>query len=382
MTFDVSRTETFVPFLWILLKSITVLSLFSLISASTLCWDIVDVVRETPNATVGATISTLPAARVWDRLIAVVLLLLVLCERGMDIYVASRSEVSQKVTKKTLTGLNTHIVNDMFVFFCLTYTIKTQRLSVSPCMTGSYGYHLTSGLWFLAGLALFLCETKLKRKVLYHEQDRARRASGNGSTWDAILIASPVLCYMVVVLLMAISLTSPCLHVVYTDMPYAEYCLRLMLYASYVCGRCYAQGTPGDSYVDEIPNLVLFGWLVLLPIAVVYSSLMFSLLAYIRLVAIPSGSRKNTTMLLPSTVMSDTKTIHPTSTTMPNMTSYISSSSTHLEETRSNVAENSADFLAKLQNIEESMQQHLTPSLNSSVPKASFASKRRTAPLF
>jgi hypothetical protein len=149
-----------------------------------------------------------------------------------------------------------------------------------------------------------------------------------------------------------------------------------------VCGRCYAQGTPGDSYVDEIPNLVLFGWLVLLPIAVVYSSLMFSLLAYIRLVAIPSGSRKNTTMLLPSTVMSDTKTIHPTSTTMPNMTSYISSSSTHLEETRSNVAENSADFLAKLQNIEESMQQHLTPSLNSSVPKASFASKRRTAPLF
>jgi hypothetical protein len=381
MTFDVSRTETFVPFLWILLKSITVLSLFSLISTAALCWDVVDVVRETPHATVGATVSTLPATRVWDRLIAVVLLLLVLCERGMDMYVASRSEVSQKVTKKTLTGLNTHIVNDMFVFFCLTYTVKTQRLPVSPCMAGSYGYHLTSGLWCIAGLALFLGETKLKRKMLYHEQERARRASGNGSTLDAIQTASPVLCYVVIVLLMAISLTSPCLHVVYTDMLYAEYCLRLMLYASYVCGRCYTQGTPGDSYVDEIPNLVLFGWLVLLPMAVVYSSLMISLLAYIRLVTTPGSSRKNTNMILPSTVISDTKTIHPTST-MPNMTSYISSSSAHLEETRSNVAENSADFLAKLQNIEESMLQHQTPSLNSSVPKASFASKRRTAPLF
>jgi hypothetical protein len=115
--------------------------------------------------------------------------------------------------------------------------------------------------------------------------------------------------------------------------------------------------------------------------AVVYSSLMISLLAYIRLVTTPGSSRKNTNMILPSTVISDTKTIHPTST-MPNMTSYISSSSAHLEETRSNVAENSADFLAKLQNIEESMLQHQTPSLNSSVPKASFASKRRTAPLF
>jgi len=121
MTFDVSRTKTFVPFLWILLKSITVLSLFSRISAGALCWDVVEVIRETPDATVDATISTLPPTRVWDRLIAVVLLLLVLCERGMEM----RSEVSQKVTKKTLTGLNTHIVNDIFVFFCLVHTIKT-----------------------------------------------------------------------------------------------------------------------------------------------------------------------------------------------------------------------------------------------------------------
>jgi len=380
MTFDVSRTETFVPFLWILLKSITVLSLFSLISAGALCWDVVEVIRETPNATVDATISTLPPTRVWDRLIAVVLILLVLCERGMDMYVASRSEVSQKVTKKTLTGLNTHIVNDIFVFFCLVHTIKTRRLAISPCMAGSYGYQLASGLWFIAGLALFLCETKLKRRVLHHEQERARRGSGNGSMSDIIQTASPVLCYVGVVFLMAISITSPCLYVVYTDMAYTEYCLRLMLYASYVCGRCYTQGTPGESYVDEMPNLVLFGWLVLLPIALVYTSLVVSLAAYIRFVMTPHTFRKNTSMILPSMVMTDTKTIPPA--TMPNMTSYVSSSSAHLEEARSNVTENSADFLAKLQNIEESMLHNMTPPSNSSVPKTSFAAKRRTAPLF
>lgn len=380
MTFDISRTETFVPFLWILLKSLTVLSLLSLLSAGALSWDVVGILRETPNAAADAAVPVSTLVDVWDRLIAVALLLLVLCERGMDIYVASRSEVTQKVTKKTLTGLNTHIVNDIFVFFCLMHTVKKQHLPAPACVAGSYGYLLASGLWFVTGFSLFLFENRLKRKVLYHEQEKTRRCSGSGGTWDLIQTASPVLCYVGVVFLMAISITSPCLHAVYVEMAYAEYCLRLMLYASYVCSRCYTQGIPDESYVDEMPNLVLFGWLVVLPIAFVYTSVAVSLIAYVCLVTTSDNSRRNTGMLLPSLTMPNPTTI--LANVLPNTTSYISASPTHPQETRATVAENTADFLAQLQNIEDSMLQNPALSSNSSVPKASFASKRRTAALF
>jgi len=373
MTFDISKTETFVPFLWILAKTATVITLFSLLSADVLHWKIDNAALSTPDATPMQRISTSAFTDVWDRFIAVLLLLLVLCERGMDMHIANRSEVAQNVTKKTLTGLNTHVLNDIFVFFCIVHSVQTQNIGNSACAVGRYGHLLASGLWFICGFSFFLMETKLKRALLHYDQDKGRRYGSH--TWQA---ASPILCYIGVVLLMALSLTSPCLHQVYFEMTYTEYCLRLILYSLNVCGRCYTQGVPGDSFVHEIPNVVLFGWLVLLPTACVYLSMAVCTAAYLRFVTSLTNSRKNTSMILPIHVTDAPDMIVPIQP-LPYAASF---TAPYTDDSRPNNAESTAEFLAKLQNMEESMMHTRLPAPSPSISKSSLASKRKTATLF
>ena len=269
-----------------------VVSLFSMFSKHALSWD-----RHSTPATPhnGTDSSTGIAADCWhvgalgppqlqdvlDRMLAVVILLLVLCERSMDMYVVSRSDVTQKMARKTLTGLNTHIVSDIFVGFCLLHVVKSQ---VFVCAQG-YGLTLSSCLWFGVGIAFFVYETRLNKKISLHDHDRANRyspqqACSSSSRADALRAVAPFLCYAAGVFLMSISITSPCLHAVYAGMAYSEYCLRLVLYAFYVCARCYTQGVPGDSCIDEIPNLVLFGWIVLIPRPLLYTSVFITVVVY------------------------------------------------------------------------------------------------------
>jgi len=373
MTFDISRTETFVPFLWIILKTITVITLFSLFSADVLRWKVA-IPESHELGAAGIHIS--PLSDAWNRLIAVLLLLLVLCEHGMDMHIVSRSDVTQKVTKKTLTGLNTHIMNDVFGCFGLVYAVGTQQVA---CTQGHNGLLLASGLWFVSGGCLFVMETQIKRKHMHHEQERARRPVWQGADLpEVIQVASPVLCYIGVVFLMAVSVTSPCLHHVYAEMAYSEFCLRLLLYAFYVCGRCYTQGIPGESYIDEMPNLVLFGWLMLLPVALVYTSIAVSVAAYVRLMTSPSTTRKGaSSSLLPSNV---TDIIMPTPA-LP-LAPYTAAIQSHPDSERPKLGENNADLMTQLQNIEKSMQMQQQPTSNFSTTKTSHASKRRTAMLF
>jgi len=91
------------------------------------------------------------------------------------------------------------------------------------------------------------------------------------------------------VFLMSVSVTSLCLHLVYTKMLHVELCFRLLLYAFYVCCHCY-QGMPGESIVKEIPNLVLFGGILLrlLPVLLLYVSMAVTIAAYTRLLSTPT----------------------------------------------------------------------------------------------
>jgi len=290
MTLDITKTETFVPFLWIIFKTMLVVSLFGMFSKHTLSWDRHSTTATAHNGT-DSSAGTAADCRhvgalgpdVLDRMLAVVILLLVLCERSMDMYVVSRSDVTQKMARKTPTGLNTHIVSDIFVGFCLLHVVKSQ---VFVCAQG-YGLTLSSCLWFGVGIAFFVYETRLNKKISLHDHDRAHRyspqlacAPAAGSNADVLRAVAPFLCYAAGVFLMSISITSPCLHAVYAGMAYSEYCLRLVLYAFYVCARCYTQGVPGDSCIDEIPNLVLFGWIVLIPGPLLYTSVFVTVVAY------------------------------------------------------------------------------------------------------
>ena len=360
MSFDIAKTETFVPFLWIISKTVVVVGLFGLFS------------NDVRNWTAGADGKTVDpgvvmSAEFSDRLIAVLILMLVLCERGMDLYVVSRSDVTQKVTRKTFTGLNTHIITDVFVGFCLLHSVKTRTYEC----TQRYWLTTTSCLWFMLGLSVFVFETHLKRKVLHHEHDKTQRdAPKPGNIVDYLHSVRPVLLYVGMVFLMSVSVTSLCLHLVYSEMLHVEFCFRLLLYASYVCCRCYTQGMPGDSIVDEIPNLALFGWILLLPVALLYVGVSFSIAAYARLLSTPA--RKNTTIL-------PVAATHASAALTSSAPAYVVS---HVQQpddpSRLKVGDRNAEFLAQLQNIEQSM------SLTNNTPaaKSSHTAKRRPMPLF
>ena len=382
--FDISKTETFVPFLWILSKAMTVTSLFGQLSVDWLQSIPADAITPPPSATAvlaAATIPTAPLSGAWDRLLAVFVLVLLLCEHGLDMHIVGRSDVTQRVTKKTPTGLNTHIVNDVCAWFGLVYAVSTRK---HVCEQGGHGPGLmvASVLWFACGLLLFVLEIQLKRKQLHHELDRNRRPFGQGVFAEFMLSAGPVLGYVGVVLLMAIGITSPCLHHVYVEMAYTEFRLRLLLYALYVCGRCYTQGIPGDSYVDEMPNLVLFGWLVLLPIVLVYISMAVSAAAYVRLITAPSVWRKGSSSMLLPIVATDSTTAMNKVAAVATYTNTSLQSNVDAERLPSNG--NTSELMAQLQKMENSMLLHSqSPHSSSSMAaKSSQASKRRAVPLF
>jgi len=96
-----------------------------------------------------------------------------------------------------------------------------------------------------------------------------------------------------------------------------------------------------------MPNLVVFGWLMLLPTALVYTSIAVSVAAYVRLIASPSTARKGTSsLLLPSNVTD----IVVTSPPLP-IASYTATVQSHPDSERLKLGENNADLMTQLQNI-------------------------------
>jgi len=358
MSFDIAKTETFVPFLWILLKTAVVLTIFSLFSENA---HRTGMVGNDEAHAVGPMLFL-------DRLLTMVLVSLVLCERGVDLYIVSRSDITRKVTRETLTGLDTHIINDFFGGFCLQHYV---RANGAEC-TQSTWLICTGGVWCFMGLTMFFLETHLKRKTLHHEQAKSEQESKtHGGIGSAVHSASPFVMYTSMVLLLAISLTSSCLLQVFNDMPSAHLCVRLLLYACYVCCRCYTQGIPGESIIEEMPNIVLLGWIVLLPVLALYAAIVITVAVYARLLSTPS--KKNTALLpIAYSVASVLTPAHPVA--------HVQLPPAHVHENhqRSAADDPNADFLAKLQNIEQSMQ-----VLDAGpVSKSSSVSKRRQVPLF
>jgi len=365
MSLDITKTETFVPFLWIISKTILAIAIFSMFSEDAQHWTM----HRKIDIPIERIYIPVPMDSV-DRCLTVLLVSLVLCERGVDLCIASRSDVAQKVTKKTLTGLNTHIINDIFAGFCLLHYVKTPD---SHCQQSSW-LLFTTCLWSGIGLAVFVYETYLKRKILHHEQPKYEKDSISLSNIQSIVwIVRPYLLYTSMVMLLAICLTSSCLHNIFNNMPSIQLFLRLLLYACYVCCRCYTQGMPGESIIEEMPNIVLLGWIIMLPVILLYISIMITIAAYVRLISTPN--KKHTTLLPVAAVATGTKmTGHPTIHTP----TYSTPTYHQGEHPSKHTPENSAEFLEKLQHIEQSMQMS-NPSV---MAKSTHAAKRRQAPLF
>ena len=136
--FDITKMETFVPFLWILFKTSVAIAIFNLFSEDAQRWSMHGKIDATAH-----NVFVLVPLDLLDWCLTVLLVLLVLCERAVDLCVVNRSDLTQKLTRKTLTGLNTHIIN-------------------SKCHQSSW-LLLSTCLWFTTGLLVFVYETHLKR---------------------------------------------------------------------------------------------------------------------------------------------------------------------------------------------------------------------------
>ena len=358
MSFDLTKTETFVPFLWIFFKTSTAIAIFNLFSEDAQRWSIHG---KTDGAAADGSVEV--QVDVLDRFLSVLLVSLVLCERAVDLCVATRSDVTQKLTRRTLTGLNTHIISDIFAGFCLVHYVETQD---SKCHQSSW-LLLSTCLWFATGLSVFVYETHLKRRILHHEQPKySSETTGLSNVGTMLQLVRPFLLYTGMVLLLAISATSSCLRQIFDDMPTVQFCFRLLLYSCYVCCRCYTQGMPGESIIDEMPNIVLLGWIIVLPVMLLYTSILVTIAAYVRLFSSPG---KKDTALLPVTAVAGNTSV------LVNTHDH-AGPVRHHDDHHKNTQETQAELLAKLQNIEQTMQ------LSGSSAKPTHTAKRRQAPLF
>ena len=417
MLFDISKTETFVPFLWIVVKTLSIVLLLGGFSSAFFPWEespkmnAPELGRTGTNETIDW--KTRPHLQAMDKTIAVTILLLVLCERGIDVYVVSRSDVAQKIARTTMTGLNTHVCTDIFLAFCL---VQGCRNNFFMCEQQIIFWCLCNS-WFGLGQCIFLVETRMKiHAVRTIQQLKQHDGDSKGDQYDQtcdISLANNCLLssrgsvsrgvlYVSCLVFMSLSIISPCLCQMYSEMLYVEYYMRLFLYGFYVCVRCYTEGMPGESFIHGIPNVVLFGWTIMIPRMCLYLSIFLTVLSFTIAVAVlvpsnflpsktnspvsfaevsPSYAKKQTHAVSREPHTDTDSHIHPT--LLPEATLESSPSNTHQS---SNVLQqnhfNNTDLLSKLRDMEENMGGN---ELASSTDKAVFShstKQRRQHPLF
>jgi len=83
---------------------------------------------------------------------------------------------------------------------------------------------------------------------------------------------------------MTATISSPSLCNTYTHMSNLEYYVRLFLYAFCICCRCYTQGVVGAvGFTHDMPNMVIFGWTILVPFWLLYVYIVVIVVTYVRL---------------------------------------------------------------------------------------------------
>ena len=292
MSFDISKTETFVPLLWIFSKTVLIIFLFNVISTHSVS-ESVQARAVVSGESVGNIENTAalisPGAEiksgcvVWvanvplfERAVFMLILQLVVIERKMDLHIIKSSDVGQKIAQKTLVGLNLHVMTDAFFSFCVYFFV--QKYPRIECRH-DYMFMLCYLLWFGFGLGFFCAEIQNQKPRSSNDLVTAWSHQGNRT-----LALQQNLVYVIGIFLMTVTVSAPCLSMIFSDMTRAEYYLRIVLYAFYVCCRCYTQGiTVARFFVHDMPNIILFGWILLVPRTLLYLSFVVLCAVYMRL---------------------------------------------------------------------------------------------------
>jgi len=277
MSFDISKTETFIPLLWIFSKTVIIVVMFDVVSVHAH-----RVHPELSTITAADTVRDSTGIPVFDRVVFMLILQLVVMEQKMDMCVIKSSDVGQKIAHKTLVGLNIHVITDIFFAFCIRLFVR-QRTALHD--ENDYVFVLFYVLWFLFGSAFFCHEinTNTPGPPLGPSHDGALIGGSWGSAKKQQLLQQNIL-YIVGIFLMTATISSPSLCNTYTHMSNLEYYVRLFLYAFCICCRCYTQGVVGAvGFTHDMPNMVIFGWIILVPIWLLYVYIVVIVMTYMRL---------------------------------------------------------------------------------------------------
>ena len=133
MSFDISRTETFIPFLWIFGKYLCFTILISLLSNPISNWS--------PHKEIILNDSR-PMTDSYDRLIFIVVLQFVLFENKIDLYITKRNDTLFKNLNTVALNANINIFTDFFFAFVILSYNKKIRLDASTVLDYSmYGFY-------------------------------------------------------------------------------------------------------------------------------------------------------------------------------------------------------------------------------------------------
>jgi len=254
MSFDISRTETFIPFLWIFGKYIFFIILVSLFSSIVLDWSLV-------------APSTSDHMNVYDRLILISILQFVLFERHIDTLMTRKNDT---IFRNHSTA-NMNLFNDFFIALGVLFYSKSKPLHLVDGLVDEYIFYSAQALWVVASYIIFICE------ILQAVSNDVKHSNWIG---QKIKINENII-QVGVITMLTLSLTNPLVSSVCNTMYFSDFCVRVFLYTCYVCARFYLYGISShNTFMSPLLNISLFGWMILVPSIVVYVGFVVPFVTY------------------------------------------------------------------------------------------------------
>ena len=288
MSFDISKTETFIPFLWIFGKFVFFMILVSLFSTSVFDWSLLP----DPVSDGGGYI--------YDRLILISMLQFVLFEKKINTLITGKNDtVFRNNTIPYLTS-NINLFNNLFVgFVLLSYSRSKLVLHSKYGVFDEYVFYTTQWLWISTTYVIFSYE------IFQVVQNNSSTSSLVGQN----LRINENMIQVLVITMLTLSLTSPLLCSVCNTISFPDFCVRVFLYTCYVCARFYLYGISSQNlFMSPLQSSSLFGWLILAPLIVVYIGFVVPFAVYIvilsrtlqRQAILPTQAHKTSLCLQPT----------------------------------------------------------------------------------
>ena len=251
MSFDFSKTATFVPFVCVAAKCFYVLLVFGLFSADVVDWS----TDHTPSSD-----KLQLATNAFDRVLMVLMIHFVLLECQLDRLILHSKPTTHPACHEINIGI------DIFSAICLVAFAKKNSLDPPITAFEQYSFNVLEIVWVATAFVLLACDVShLYRPDSFGEHGFVHRIKTSQNYAN-----------LFVVTVLASTWTSPCVHAVLHTMDFYSFVVRVLVYVCFVGFRFYVAGVLSQTLlVSPMPTRLILSWIMLVPSAVVYISLLF-----------------------------------------------------------------------------------------------------------